>query len=132
MAHHARVEELSETDSDPSEMDISEFDPSKEASRGHQLAPATNNAQAGFRARPTGPQSSLINPSAIPSSSTGAPANFQSASATDIEKYAKFQCIYPVYFDRNRTRAEGRRVGLEKAVFNPLAREIVNAVGKLG
>ncbi|KAL2036823.1 hypothetical protein N7G274_010441 [Stereocaulon virgatum] len=47
-------------------------------------------------------------------------------------EYKHYQCIYPVYFDANRTRAEGRRVGAELAVQNPLAREIVDAVQLLG
>jgi len=36
-----------------------------------------------------------------------------------------------VYFDKNRSRKEGRRVGIEQAVENPMAREIVNACGRL-
>ena len=40
--------------------------------------------------------------------------------------------MYPLYFDAGRTRAEGRRVGKELAVENPLAREIVDAVQLLG
>ena len=43
-----------------------------------------------------------------------------------------FQCLYPVYFDKSRTRAEGRKVGSELAVENPLARDIVDAVQLLG
>ena len=46
-------------------------------------------------------------------------------------KYKDFQCVYPVYFDKNRSRKEGRRVGIDQAVENPLAREIVTACGKL-
>ncbi|KAL4977394.1 signal recognition particle, SRP19 subunit [Aspergillus desertorum] len=43
-----------------------------------------------------------------------------------------YQCLYPVYFDKTRTRAEGRKVGAELAVENPLARDIVDAVQMLG
>ena len=43
-----------------------------------------------------------------------------------------YQCLYPVYFDKTRSRAEGRKVGSELAVENPLAREIVDAVQMLG
>lgn len=43
-----------------------------------------------------------------------------------------FQCLYPVYFDKTRSRAEGRKVGAELAVENPLARDIVDAVQMLG
>lgn len=43
-----------------------------------------------------------------------------------------FQCLYPVYFDKTRSRAEGRKVGTELAVENPLARDIVDAAQLLG
>jgi Signal recognition particle 19 kDa protein len=43
-----------------------------------------------------------------------------------------FSCLYPVYFDKTRSRAEGRKVGAELAVENPLARDIVDAVQMLG
>ncbi|KAI6709585.1 hypothetical protein JHW43_007909 [Diplocarpon mali] len=52
--------------------------------------------------------------------------------AEDQSKYASFECIYPVYFDASRSRKQGRMVGKELAVVSPLAREIVNACGRLG
>lgn len=48
-------------------------------------------------------------------------------TTADRKAYASFQCLYPVYFDAARTRAEGRRVARGLAVASPLAREIVNA-----
>ena len=36
--------------------------------------------------------------------------------ARDPKLYASFQCLYPVYFDATRTRAEGRRVSAAQAV----------------
>lgn len=122
---HARIEEVSDSDldSDPSEGDISDvgsdFDEreiikQRSAPRPSQVPP------------PTSSNPSLIRPSQVPSSEG------QFASAADDSKYKDFQCIYPVYFDKNRSRKEGRRVGLEGAVENPMAREIVNACGRLG
>lgn len=109
MSHHARIEELSDgSESDPLEMDPSDFEPSK-----YPLSP------------PITP--SLINPRNIPS-----PTQNQYASAADLEKFKNFQCLYPVYFDTTRSRAEGRRVSKEYAVENPLARDIVDAVQSLG
>ena len=121
---HARIEEVS--DSDPSEGDISDvsedFD---EREILKQRAPA-NASQ------------SIINPSSIPSTTNTPSSASQSQgqgqtfhTTHDESKYKDFQCIYPVYFDVNRSRAEGRRVGLELAVENPMAREIVNACAKL-
>ncbi|KAK4694303.1 signal recognition particle subunit SRP19, partial [Lecanoromycetidae sp. Uapishka_2] len=108
MAHHARIEELSDSDpdSDPPEDDIDD------------IAPA------------------LIRPSSIPAPNTRHPPQPQqqppSTNNTQPPEYKHYQCIYPLYFDSNRSRAEGRRVGMELAVENPLAREIVDAVQLLG
>lgn len=44
------------------------------------------------------------------------------------ESTKTWQCLYPLYFDAQRTRAEGRRVTSVQAVNNPLAREIADAV----
>ena len=40
--------------------------------------------------------------------------------------------IWPVYLDRNRTRAEGRRVPLTDAIEEPTVDEIASAVGQVG
>lgn len=132
---HARIEEVSDSDidSDPSEGDISDLDDDLQEhevlKQRKPIVPPTKAAAS----------SSLINPSAIPS--TSANSQFQSQlgpdgarfqTQVDQSKYKDFQCIYPVYFDKNRSRHEGRRVGIEQAVENPLAREIVNACGRLG
>ena len=108
MSHHARMEEISDSDSDPAEMDISDFDPA-----------------------------SIMSPVNIPSSGPMLqpqlrPSAAQQTQTTDREKSKHWQCLYPIYFDGSRTRAEGRRVGQEQAVSNPLAREIVDAAASLG
>lgn len=106
-----RVEEVSDSDSgsgsdsDPPEMDLAEM-------------------------------SSLINASQVPASS-GMPQEMLQPQAPGMnnsaerEKSKHYQCLYPVYFDKSRTRAEGRRVGAEHAVENPLAREIADAAASL-
>jgi signal recognition particle subunit SEC65 len=114
MSHHARVEELS--DSDPDDMDPSDFDPSRFA------------------------KESIISPANIPPSSRAPapPSQFSSQAwpAPQPNTYRdiprNFQCLYPVYFDKTRSRAEGRRVGRDLAVENPLARDILDAVQLLG
>jgi len=81
----------------------------------------------------------LIRPSDIPPPS-GSPSQQlrsqfaapTSSSPADTDRYKHYQCLYPVYFDAARTRAQGRRVGKELAVANPLAREMVDAVQALG
>lgn len=69
----------------------------------------------------------LIRPSDIPTPNSQQPPSQQSPP-----EYKHYQCIYPLYFDTARSRAEGRRVNKELAVENPLAREIVDAVQLLG
>ncbi|ROV92006.1 hypothetical protein VMCG_09539 [Cytospora schulzeri] len=112
---HPRIEEVEDSDvemSDPSEGDIDDF---------------VDSAAA---------QSHILHPSQIPTVSNGPPTaggNNHALSPASIpttadrKAYASFQCLYPVYFDASRTRAEGRRVPRELAVASPLAREIVNA-----
>jgi len=101
-----RVEEVSDSDSDPEEMDIDDVPALIDA----RNVPATAS-------RPTHllqPQSPAIK------------------TSTDRERSKHWQCLYPIYFDKARTRAEGRRVGQELAVESPLAREMADAVANLG
>jgi len=115
MSNHPRIEELSDSssDSDPSEQDPSDIFPIS----ARQPAPS----------QPSAP--SILNPRDLPQQLN---AQFQAPSAADTERHKTYACIYPVYFDASRTKAEGRRVGVEKAVKNPLAREIVDACQQLG
>ncbi|KAK0740522.1 signal recognition particle, SRP19 subunit [Schizothecium vesticola] len=60
------------------------------------------------------------------------PPNFpQMTTTTDATSYASHQCLYPIYFDATRSRAQGRRVPRSLAVRNPLATEIVSACAAL-
>ncbi|KAI9721604.1 MAG: signal recognition particle subunit [Chrysothrix sp. TS-e1954] len=101
---HARVEEVS--DSDPDEMDIADISP----------APRQNGG-------------SLMNPSDIPHQ-TQQPS--VPAPAHDPKRFKHWACLYPIYFDASKTRAEGRRVSKSLAVHNPLAREMCDAIFRLG
>lgn len=118
MAHHARVEEIS--DSEPEEMDPSDFDPQAFA-RSMMGAPGPSGLDP--QLQPQSPFAGANNPNA---------AAQRAAQAEMQEKSKNWQCIYPVYFDASRTRAEGRRVSKELAVPSPLAREMVDAVAALG
>ncbi|TQS34584.1 hypothetical protein Golomagni_05025 [Golovinomyces magnicellulatus] len=60
------------------------------------------------------------------------PRSNQDQLKNDNSSHANFQCIYPIYFDKLRSRRQGRMVGKELAVENPMAREIVNSCGYLG
>ncbi|MCJ1475487.1 signal recognition particle subunit [Lambiella insularis] len=118
MSFNPRIEEVSSSsDSDPSEMDPSDLPPSTIIRPAH--IPSTTPA-------------SHLNPSS--SAATQLQPQFRAPSqpSIDKEKFRTWQCLYPIYFDRSRSRAQGRRVGKELAVANPLAREIADAVGGLG
>ncbi|KUI67051.1 Signal recognition particle SEC65 subunit [Cytospora mali] len=141
--------------SDPSEGDIEDFvesDILRERSnpaepfasksfairRPPPSARAPGNGAAAAAHAAAAAKSHILTPSQIPMVSSGPPTaghHHQQQQHTssgipttaDRKAYAAFQCLYPVYFDAARTRAEGRRVAKELAVANPLAREIVNA-----
>lgn len=115
---HPRVEEVSDSDldSDPDVADIDDF----------------NDADIMRRI----PDPSSVQPAIIQQPPASAPRNQPPPSSTlppdvDRSQYNSFQCLYPVYFDASRSRAEGRRVSSDLAVKNPLAREIANACSRL-
>ncbi|KAI4648992.1 uncharacterized protein J4E78_008509 [Alternaria triticimaculans] len=112
-----RVEEVSDSDSDPSEMGIDDVPALMNANN----IPSTGNKPMPTPAQMQALQSQMLQPQS-PSMTT----------STDREKSKHYQCLYPIYFDRLRTRAEGRRVGKELAVENPLAREMADAAADLG
>ncbi|KAK1826323.1 signal recognition particle SEC65 subunit [Podospora conica] len=116
MPSHPRVEEVEDSSSedanmsDPSEDDIDDF---------------TDTDILRARPQPTAPQQPPLFP---PSAAVTAPPSFpQMTTTTDATTYASHQCLYPLYFDARRSRAQGRRVPLSLAVLNPLATEIVSA-----
>lgn len=77
---------------------------------------------------PSRPNDSMLPGASVPSGSM--PMGAAPEPQREIPK--SYQCLYPIYFDKARTRAEGRKVGAELAVENPLARDIVDAVQMLG
>ncbi|KAL9111692.1 MAG: hypothetical protein Q9227_003966 [Pyrenula ochraceoflavens] len=98
---HARVEEVSDSDSDPAIDDPTQF------------------------------SQSIISPASIPQPGssqgrTNAPPQPLPSSNREIPKH--YHMLYPVYFDVSRSRAQGRRVSEQLAVRNPLAVDIFEAV----
>lgn len=129
---HARVEEVSDSDlegSDPSEVDIDDFADTDIIRRvdPKSATPAQSNVLSAASTRPQpapgGPTRGSLSGASQPHD------NFHTTN--DAKQYADYHCLYPVYFDVTRTRAEGRRVASHLAVRNPLAREIVNACAVL-
>ncbi|MCJ1404240.1 signal recognition particle subunit [Xylographa trunciseda] len=132
MSLNPRIEEVPSSsssdasDSDPSDMDPADYmRPTSPPSRIHHLSPATApHPQPQVPTLPPPPAAQLQPQFRSP---TSAPA-----PTIDKSKYKDWQCLYPVYFDQTRSRAEGRRVAKSLAVANPLAREIADAAGGLG
>lgn len=84
---------------------------------------------------PSRANDSILSAASVPSSSMpvrSAPEPMRSAPEPQREIPKSYQCLYPVYFDKSRSRSEGRKVGTELAVENPLARDIVDAVQMVG
>src|ERR1700750_1349482 len=106
MAHHARVEELStDSDSDPEIMDVDTI-PSSALSKTIASNP------------------SLISPAHIPSS--------QPQQIVAARPDHTWCMLYPIYFDAAASRAQGRRVGADDAVRNPLAKTMCDGCVALG
>ncbi|PSR83235.1 signal recognition particle, SRP19 subunit [Coniella lustricola] len=133
---HPRIEEVEDSDlemSDPSEGDIEDF--AETDILRSRTTPSSSRQTPASAAAVKNAKTHLLNPSQIPSVSSGPPTaggsgttgGYSIPTTTSTKAYAGFQCLYPIYFDASRTRAEGRRVSKELAVSNPLAREIVNA-----
>ncbi|KIW19151.1 hypothetical protein PV08_03443 [Exophiala spinifera] len=121
---HARVEELS--DSDPDIDDPSEFLPHSDnqilrpvaASQPSPAAPSSSSSSASKPSSTTPPPNpTLFRP----------PPPSQQSQQQTRESIKTFQCLYPIYFDSTRTKAQGRRVGSKLAVPNPLAYNLVMA-----
>ncbi|KAI2737866.1 hypothetical protein DTO013E5_2132 [Penicillium roqueforti] len=115
MSRRAQIEEVS--DSDPEEIAPS-YDSDEDLPRNAIIAPVNIP-----RAAPQPQQQQMPMPMPMPSMPAPEPQR-------EIPRH--FSCLYPVYFDKTRSRAEGRKVGAELAVENPLARDIVDAVQMLG
>lgn len=120
---HARIEEVSDSDlgSDPEEVDVDDLDDD------------FSDADILRLREPVPQQSQLSQPaSQPPAPAPGGPGHAATLPpSADRAQYAAFQCLYPVYFDANRSRAEGRRVPAHLAVKNPIAREIATACSRL-
>lgn len=115
---HARVEELS--DSDPEEIAPSDDDFADNVII-EPVAPRQANPPKATPAPAPAPAQPMMNQM---------PMNQVPEPTREIPKH--FQCLYPIYFDKTRSRTDGRKVGSELAVENPLARDIVDAVQMLG
>lgn len=114
---HARVEEVSDSDSDPSVGNISDFEDTDIIRR---VEPVSRPAAAAASSAQ----------STSPFAAAAAAAN-RPRQVTDTDLFKDGHVLYPIYFDASRSRADGRRVSKEIAVSNPLARTIAEACSAL-
>jgi signal recognition particle subunit SRP19 len=121
---HPRIEEVSDSDleSDPEEVDIDDFD---DADIMRRVEPAAAPRAPQQQQQQQQPPRASGGSHVLPDHASTLPPS------ADRSQYNSFQCLYPVYFDATRSRAEGRRVPSSIAVKNPLAREIANACSRL-
>lgn len=126
MSNRPVLEEVDDDDIDNMDMDIAQFDPNLRTpiapinkpviTRSQDSEPALfPNVQPTPVSQPR--RNDIVDPSKF--------------SDKEREELNSFQIIYPCYFDRNRTFKQGRRVSLEDAVENPLAKTISDAIRRL-
>lgn len=126
MMSHPRIEEVS--DSDPEIEDPSTI--SFPTSSSSIIAPADVPRPGTSKAPPPQSASSRTNAArysdsdSLPSMLRPTGPNSKPASKESIKTHST---LYPVYFDKSRSRGQGRRVGTKLGVANPLARDIAEA-----
>lgn len=126
---HARIEEVS--DSDPEEGNISDI--SDDFDEREIIKQVSKGPRPSHVAPPSlTPGAPSATSSTRPGAITSQDPTQQYVTPQETAKFNNFQCLYPIYFDANRSRQEGRRVSKSLAVENPLAREIVGACTMLG
>lgn len=132
-----RIEEVDDDEiaDDPEEMDLDAFDFARP--QGKSLggaAPADDSDDDDEVPAQMTPQAlqALLSGQGSQQQTPQSAADRERLQRAQQDRIKNYQCIYPVYFDASRTRAQGRRVSKEDAVPNPLAREIVEALASIG
>lgn len=129
-----KLEEINDYDDiDNLEMDLAELDPTLKTPVAPKIVPTVvrsqdqelNNTNEQFLPQ-SSDRMSFVNPE------TGKVEKTSKMSQREIDEIKRFQILYPCYFDKNRSHKEGRRVPIELAVENPLAKTMADAVQQLG
>lgn len=119
------LEEVDDDDIDNMDMDIAQFDPSLKTPIAPIHKPVITRSQDAEQPVFTPP----VMQQALPADRDIVdPSKF---TAEEREELGRFQIIYPCYFDINRSHSEGRRVSIDRAVENPLAKTILDACRQL-
>lgn len=127
------LEEVSDAeDIDNLDMDLAEFDPSLSTPLAPKLEKTIVRSQDLEEEEEARKREKLF-----PTDDDFNDDAFTAASATkplpdDVQETLRtLQILYPCYFDKNRSRQEGRRVSKELAVENPLAQTVQEACNAL-
>lgn len=132
-----RIEEVYDDASDPEEMDLDAFDFARpgqttlQQAQTQQSQPQAQQQQQ--QQQPNADMMAQMQQMLSGGGGGGMPPQMDQKERMRLEreqqeKSKSYQCIYPIYFDASRSREEGRRVGKDDAVRNPLARDIVDAL----
>jgi signal recognition particle subunit SEC65 len=132
-----RIEEVYDDASDPDEMDLDAFDfarPGQTTLQQAQQQQSQPQAQQQPNADMMAQMQQMLSGGGM--GGGGMPPQMDQKERMRLEreqqeKSKSYQCIYPIYFDASRSREEGRRVGKDLAVKNPLARDIVDALQQI-
>lgn len=126
MSRKPTLEIVDDDDIDNMDMDIAQFDPNLRTPVAPILKPTVVRSQDQGNPFPTFAQQN------IPVQSQSNEPPLVNLSEDNRKHIAKFQIIYPCYFDVTRSHNDGRRVSEARAVFNPLAKTISDACVLLG
>lgn len=132
MSRRPVLEDVDDDDIDNMDMDIAEFDPSLKT----PIAPKLPQPSV-VRSQDSEPP--LFPNMPIPPIPTQQESTYSQKDIVDPKSFTdeereqllKFQMIYPCYFDINRSHKQGRRVSIDRAVENPLAKTISDACRQL-
>ncbi|RLV91871.1 Signal recognition particle SEC65 subunit [Spathaspora sp. JA1] len=120
------LEEIDDDDIDNMDMDIAQFDPNLKTPIAPKIPQPTVVRSQDSQEPPLFPPipSPQLPTSDVDPKSIVDPNSF---SQEERDQLSKFQIIYPCYFDINRSHKQGRRVSIDHAVENPLAKTISDA-----
>ncbi|CAK1362321.1 Signal recognition particle SEC65 subunit [Cercospora beticola] len=131
-----RIEEVDDDEiaDDPEEMDLDAFDFARPQGKSLGGAAPVDDSDGDEVPSQMTPQTlqALLSGQSGQQQAPQSAADRERLQRAQQDRIKNYQCIYPVYFDASRTRAQGRRVSKEDAVQNPLAREIVEALASIG
>ncbi|KAI5966826.1 SEC65 [Candida pseudojiufengensis] len=134
MSRRPVLEDVNDDDIDNLDMDIAEFDPNLKTPIAPKI-PEPSIVRSQDQELPLFPQIPINNQPPQQSKQQIHKQNNiidpKSFSQEEEAEFKKFQIVYPCYFDLNRSHKQGRKVNIDRAVENPLAKTISDACQKL-